>query len=244
MTIKGFKVPHFQVILGGKWSENGGTFGLAIGAVPSKNIPGVVTKITESFINERKDYDETLQSYVKRVGKLYMKSLIEPHMNVPTYEDDATYYSDWGDPREFSLGDMGVGECAGEIVTREEFELQIAERVVFEAQIALDEKNYPIAKEKSLDAMLQAARALIRIENYDVPNQPDVILKEFKARFYDTKLFYDKYAKGKFGRYLLKYFEKVSDDINEDLARQYVEESQLFIEASHACYSKISSQEE
>ena len=78
-----------------------------------------------------------------------MKSLIEPLMNVPSYEDDATYYSDWGDPREFSLGDMGVGECAGEIVTREEFELQIAERIVFEAQVALDEGNYSTAKEKS-----------------------------------------------------------------------------------------------
>src|SRR5690606_34270003 len=25
------KVPHFQVVLGGKWKENGGSFGLAVG---------------------------------------------------------------------------------------------------------------------------------------------------------------------------------------------------------------------
>ena len=93
-TIKGYKVPHFQVVLGGQWDENGGTYGLAIGAVPSKNIPSVVTKITESFINERKGHDESLQDYVKRVGKLYMKSLIEPFMNVPSNEDDPTYYYD------------------------------------------------------------------------------------------------------------------------------------------------------
>ena len=242
-TIKGYKVPHFQVVLGGQWDKNGGTYGLAIGAVPSKNIPNVVTKITETFVKERNKHDERFQEYVKRVGKIYMKSLIEEYMNVPSYEDDVTYYSDWGDPREFSLGDMGKGECAGEVVSREEFELQIAERIVFEAQIALEEKKYLDAKKKSFEAMLQAARALIRIENYDIPNKPEIIIKEFKKRFFDTKKFYDKYAKGKFGRYLLRYLDKDENTINEDIARQYVEESQLFIEASHSCYANISSEE-
>jgi len=173
-----------------------------------------------------------------------MKSLIEDYMSVPAYEEDPTYYSDWGDPREFSLGDMGIGECAGEIVSREEFELQVAERISFEAQIALDEEKYIDAKEKSFQAMLQAARALIRTENYDIPDNPELIIKEFKSRFYDTKKFYDKYAKGKFGRYLLKYFDKDESQINKDIARQYVEQSQLFIEASHSCYANISMEDQ
>ena len=41
-TIGGYTVPHFQVMLGGQWRENAGTYGLAIGAVPSKRIPEVV----------------------------------------------------------------------------------------------------------------------------------------------------------------------------------------------------------
>ena len=73
---------------------------------------------------------------------------------------------------------------------------------------------------------------------------PQIIMQEFKTRFYDTKLFYDKYAKGKFGKYLLQYLDKDDNQINEDIARQYVEESQLFIEASHACYARVSSKEE
>ena len=243
-TIKGYKVPHFQVVLGGQWEQNGGTYGLAIGAVPSKKIPNVVTKITETFIKEKNKSNESFQDYINRVGRQYMKSLIEEYMSVPSYEEDPTYYSDWGDPREFSLGDMGVGECAGQIVSREEFELQIAERISFEAQVALDEKKYVDAKEKSFEAMLQAARALIRIENYDIPNNPELIIKEFKSRFYDTKKFYDKYAKGKFGRYLLGYFDRDENKINKDIARQYVEQSQLFIEASHSCYANISMEEQ
>jgi hypothetical protein len=34
--IDGRTVPHFQVILGGQWSENAGSYGLAVGSVPSK----------------------------------------------------------------------------------------------------------------------------------------------------------------------------------------------------------------
>ena len=32
-------VPHFQVILGGQWTENAGAYGLAVGSVPSKAVP-------------------------------------------------------------------------------------------------------------------------------------------------------------------------------------------------------------
>ena len=32
-------VPHFQVVLGGMWQENAGSYGLAVGAVPSKSVP-------------------------------------------------------------------------------------------------------------------------------------------------------------------------------------------------------------
>ena len=138
------------------------------------------------------------------------------------------------------MGDIGVGECAGEIVTREEFELQTAEREVFEAQLALEENNFRDANDKSYHAMLKAARALIRIENYDVENSPEIIVQEFKVRFFDTKRFFDKYAKGKFGRYLLQRFDEGEHKDVEDVARRYVEESQLFIEAAHSCYARIS----
>ena len=46
-------MPHFQVVLGGKWDDNAGSYGLAIGAVPSKHIPAVVDRLTERFVRER-----------------------------------------------------------------------------------------------------------------------------------------------------------------------------------------------
>ena len=47
-TLGNRKVPHFQVLLGGKWRDNAGSYGLAIGSVPSKNVPAVVERITQA----------------------------------------------------------------------------------------------------------------------------------------------------------------------------------------------------
>src|SRR4029077_19763755 len=40
--VAGYAVPHFQVVLGGEWVHNGGSYGLPVVAIPSKNIPEVV----------------------------------------------------------------------------------------------------------------------------------------------------------------------------------------------------------
>ena len=50
--------------------------------------------------------------------------------------------------------------------------------------------------------MLLAARGLIKTEFIDIADDADQIVSEFKTRFFDTQLFFDKYAGGKFAMYL------------------------------------------
>ena len=38
----GYNVPHFQVVLGGQWTDNAGAYGLAMGAVPGRNSPAAM----------------------------------------------------------------------------------------------------------------------------------------------------------------------------------------------------------
>ena len=105
-------VPHFQVVLGGKWKENAGSYGLAMGAVPSKVVPDVLSMITNRYVDER-DGEENFQDWVTRLGKREVKAMLTPYMKVPKYEENPVPYSDWGDPREFTIGDIGVGEADG-----------------------------------------------------------------------------------------------------------------------------------
>lgn len=231
-------VPHFQVVLGGQWQENGGSYGLAITAVPSKAVPDVLDAITNRYIRERQE-DESFQAWTTRLGKKEIRNMLTPFTAVPLYEEKAGFYSDWGDPREFTIGDMGIGECAGEVVSLFSFEVAKAEGVLFDALIALDDGDYELADDKAYSAMILAARSLVRTQFLDVGDNPDDIVSEFKTRFYDTKLFYDKYAKGKFANYLFNRHENPIEVPNQDSAHQLIEEARLFIEAAHACDARL-----
>ena len=87
--------------------------------------------------------------------------------------------------------------------------------------------------------MLQAAKTLVQEQFYDVPDEPSRIAEEFRTRFYDTKLFWDEYAGGKFGHYFLRAHEKSQDPYTPDETHRRVEEAQLVIEAAHSCYGKL-----
>src|SRR5579862_9325451 len=78
----GYTVPHFQVILGGQWQENAGSYGLAVGAVPAKNIPKVVDRIADRFLADRQS-DESFQQCIQRIGKAELKTLFEDLIPVP-----------------------------------------------------------------------------------------------------------------------------------------------------------------
>ena len=236
--VGGHVVPHFQVILGGKWVDNGGAYGLAIGAVPAKNIPEVVRRITDRFVAERED-TETFYAFTGRVGKRALREMLEDLTVVPSHEENSDFYRDWGDPREFGIGDMGIGECAGEVVSLTEFDLAGAESQVFEAQLALEEADYPRADDQAYGAMLQAAKGLIKTEFIDISDDADQIVNEFRTRFYDTEVFFDKYAGGKFANYLFRRHERSAPAGDRDGARQIIEEAQLFLEATHACQARL-----
>lgn len=231
-------VPHFQVVLGGQWRQNGGAYGLAVGAVPSKAVPDVLDAITSRYAAEREP-QESFQAWVTRLGKKEVKAMLEPFTAVPEYRQNPAYYSDWGDPREFSIGDIGVGECAGEVISLFAFEIAKAEGEAFDALIALDEGDVAQADARAYQAMILAARALVRTQFLDVGDEPERIVSEFKSRFYETRLFYDRYAKGKFARYLLDRHENPPAAPTEDNARALVEEANLFIEACHACDARL-----
>jgi sulfite reductase (ferredoxin) len=250
-TIGNRRVPHFQVVVGGEWTHNARSFGLALGAVPSKNVPRVVDAITRRFVADRRD-GENMSAWVGRVGKKEVRAIIEPLCAVPTYEEDPSYYSDWGDPREYSIGDMGVGECAGEVIPFAQMALAAAEREVFEAQLMLDQGQNGEAERRAFQAMLSAGRALTRERDPNVGDEPDEIVAKFRVHLFDTKLFFDPYAGGKFAQFLFRAHRdhgggaaattdapQADHAGSAEAAHQRIEEAQLFVEASYQCYERM-----
>jgi sulfite reductase (ferredoxin) len=237
----GYTVPHFQLVLGGKWEENAGSYGLAIGAVPSRRIPETVDRITSRYLTERQG-GETFHDYAKRIGKAALKAMIDDLTSVPPHDVDRGYYVDWSDAREYTIGDIGIGECAGEVVTPIEFQLAACEREAFEAQLALEAGEVGKATRVAYESMRNAALALLAWRLIPHDSTPDGILAAFKHAFYDTEYFFDPFAGGKFAQYYFAAHERRSRTSDAEQAHRLIEEAQLFIEASHACYGRLSAQ--
>jgi sulfite reductase (ferredoxin) len=241
-NVNGYRVPHFQVVLGGQWDKNAAHYGQSMGALPSKRIPEVVDALLDLYMRGRLP-GEAFREFVGRVGKKQIKEHLKPFAVVPAHDVAPDFYRDWSDAREFTIGDIGVGECAGEVVTLTDFGIAAAEGLHFDAQIALEEgetqPNIDKAANLAIDAMLSAAQALIKVQNVDIPNDPNVIVAEFRQRFHNTQLFFDPYAKGKFAHYLFNAHQNRNGSVTLDTALRLIEEAGLFIEAAHACNTRL-----
>ena len=183
---------------------------------------------------------EGFQGFIERNGKEKIRAMLEDLIAVPSAAEDPSCYSDGGDPRTYSIGDLGMGECAGEVVPLAQFGLAAAERQVFEGQVLLDQNEPRGAAEKAYQAMLQAAEALTRTLYYDVSTAPDDLVREFRARLCDTGLFHDPFGGDGFAQYLFKVHGASFDSMDLEKAHRRIEEATLFIEAAHACYGRMS----
>jgi len=206
--------------------------------VPSKNVPEAVERITGRYVAERTD-GESFQGFVARIGKAECKKTIEPLTAVPSHEQDASYYTDWHDAREFTTGDMGMGECAGEVVSPVEFELTAAEREAFEAQLHLEKGEAGVAAQTAYAAMLHAARALLEWKALPFPATADGVAAGFREHFYDTGLIFDPSQGGNFAHYFFRAHEQAGEAHTAETARRLIGEAQLFIEACHASRGRM-----
>jgi sulfite reductase (ferredoxin) len=242
-NVGAYKVPHFQVILGGSLEHNAANYGLAIGAVPSKRAPETVDRLLGFYAAERTEA-ESFRAWVTRVGKKTIKQRLEDLMTVPSHDEDPSFYVDWHDAREYSIGDIGVGECAGEVVSLTQFSLATAETKAFDASLIVDDAGasdgeIQRAAQLAYHAMITAAQGLIKTTNPDIKSDPDVVFDAFRTQFIDTGLFFDRFVGAGQWQYFQNAHEAGGGVRDRDEARRRVEEAQLFIEATHACYARL-----
>lgn len=233
-NVGGRRVPHFQLVLGGSWSDNAREFGLAIGAIPSKRVPHAVALLTQAFATERQG-DESFQKWAHRAGKRRVKELMRELCDVPSFEQAPDLYRDWGDVRVYTTGDIGVGECAGEVISPAEFAFAESERLVFEAQLALDEGQPANAEAGARLAMHHAARAACLSLEPNLPDDAELVHSTFERLLGSTGEFDAASPGGRFSRY---FVNASALSPSAQAARQRVEEARLFIDAAHAYHAK------
>jgi sulfite reductase (ferredoxin) len=87
--------------------------------------------------------------------------------------------------------------------------------------------------------MLLAARGLLETEGPDTPGAPEALATAFQERFIDTGRFFDRFVGASQWQYFQAAHGAAGAVRDRDEARRRVEEAQLFIEAAHACYTRL-----
>ena len=83
---------------------------------------------------------------------------------------------------------VGVGECAGAVVDQAEFMLEDADRLNFEATLALDEGRHGEAARKTFQAGKKAADGILSTQGLLLSDNYDTVA-EFRKHFYETNVF-------------------------------------------------------
>ena len=183
---QGHMAPFYEVHLGGHADATGTSIANPTLRVPAKNGPAVVDTLLEAYRGDRQD-GESFDAYVERVGKDSLKELLAPLTEMPSYEEDASFYRDLGEEVDFALEDMGPGECAGGVLDLIEVGLKEARQGIAVAQSARNKGNWKEVAEQADAAVFSAAQALLVTEGEEVELVPEAAAK-FTEKFIATGL--------------------------------------------------------
>lgn len=222
--------PVFQILLGGTTKDNASSFGLTVAKVAAKKAPAAIEKLTNLY-TEHKLEGESFADFTTRFGRVRVKQELQEFTVRTSFEETPELYEDNRQPWEYKTS-LGVGECAGAVIDQAEFMLEDADRLNFEATLALDEGHWEEAAAKSLDASMKASDGLLFTRGLLLSDKYDTV-EEFRKHFYDTSEFLKPFADNFF-----RASGEPAAGIEPDRARKRVEEATLFIEQAQAVYTR------
>lgn len=130
--IEGRLAPYYTVQLGG-WVREGETR-LAEGreAVPARAIPAFLTDLLAAYRDSGNAPD--FAGFLADGGRTRAAELARRHGTVPRFEEDPSFYYDWGAEIPFSLAGRGPGECGAGVFDLIDLDLAAAREAASEGR--------------------------------------------------------------------------------------------------------------
>ena len=103
--------PAYNVLAGATVGAGITEYAQKCGEVAAHYVPDFVHDFLEAYLVKKEDYN-TYREYLKEEGFDILKNLCEKYSEVPLYEEDSTYYTDFGAKNRLSLDEIGTAECS------------------------------------------------------------------------------------------------------------------------------------
>jgi sulfite reductase (ferredoxin) len=232
--INGILTPHYEVLLGGRVSEDDVVFGTSVIKIPAKNAPAAMKLSLEDYKAGKQDA-ETFGDYFDRKGKIYFRDLLNDLKDLPEIEKSPESYIDYGSTEKFSLEDRGQGECAGAVTDMITDRITEGERAHFQGKLSLEKKAFKETGEHAKRSVIASARALLVTEGMDF-NDDWECLKKFQSLVIDMEIVSAKFAK------LIDSFEATSEATDEKTAQWWLAEAGELVEESKKIQNTMQSE--
>ena len=231
--LNGILTPHYEVLLGGRISEDKVVFGTSVIKIPAKNAPEAMKSSINDY-KKNKQESETFGEYFDRMGKSYFRELLDPLKQLPDIEQSPESYIDYGSTEKFSLEDRGQGECAGAVTDMITDRITEAERAHFQGKLALEKKSIKEAGDHAKRSVIASARALLVTEGMDF-NDDWECLKKFQSLVIDMEIVSPNFAR------LIDNFEEINEASDMKTASWWVSEAGLLVEECKVVQEKMQS---
>ncbi len=224
MKVEDRLIPAYVIHLGGNGSLTKQKIGYTGIKIPAKNVPDAVIYLLETYIKESRE-NESFEDFVERTGIQELNRRLE---RFKEFYKKEPYTHDWGSDKEFSLEDIGKGECAGIIADRVEEALKEGERLIKQAETHIN-KGYI---EDSIPHIEKAV---------DIISEGLLIPFGIKASGKDAR---EKFIEEIIGRNLVdrKFVSLLSGNISS--IAEMLESSKQFYQQSKNAYLKLRKQTE
>jgi adenylyl-sulfate kinase len=161
LSHNGRTVPAHFLTLAGQTNPASAEIAKLIGRFPAKNCVKVIETLLSLYKKERLPAED-FNAFVSRTGD-HLKEALEPLHSVPSFEEDPSFYQDYGHENEHFAVRAGIkGECAGSTVAESAPTMAQAREWLSQAEAFIYHKEF----EHAMLAAYEAAAAAARVPLY------------------------------------------------------------------------------
>lgn len=178
--------PAYNVLAGGRVANGKTQYAQKVGDLPAHKTPEFVYQFLKNYISEKEEYDN-YYDYLEKEGNDLISSLCEQMKEVPSFEEDQSYYTDFGAKHPLRLDDMGTAECSAgmfDMINVDKKEIETIKKEI--------ESNQATNAEKLYKMLFHSARMLLVTRGLDAKNDEEVFAL-FSKHFITTELISPRY---------------------------------------------------
>jgi sulfite reductase (ferredoxin) len=103
--------PAYGVVAGAVVGDGRARLAKHIDRISSQDLPDFIVDLLKVYLEKRSHF-ASFDEYIAGEGAQDIHSICDRYRDVPKFEDDKSYYYDWGADSVFSLVGKGLGECS------------------------------------------------------------------------------------------------------------------------------------